>query len=511
MLPKITKKVNNKMEKAMNVLLTFTGFHDPYAVGLIGQEEQAGPILSLVATIPFNRVILFSTPRTEKNTSATQDALSTLYPKMVVEVRDFPLVDPTDYITILRGLRIHIRDILDNTPKSNYFIAVSSGTPQMHACWVLLAACGEIPARILNVRPSQFVSKDLPLVTEVDLTSPDFPIIRSNVCRIESPDASPPDLDTAIREIGIVGDHLSIRKPLEIGAALAPSTVPILILGETGTGKELFARFVHRLSGRAVEKFIPINCAAIPKDLFESILFGHKKGSFTGATTDLIGKFDLAHEGTLFLDELADFPITTQAKLLRVLQDGIVEPIGERKPHKVDVRIIAATNQDLGKAVREGRFREDLYYRINLGEVRLPALRERKSDVSKIALYILDKVNATIRRPKRLSPNALARLQNHSWPGNVRDLENVIERSVRIARQDLLDADDLMIADPVTYADPLSALPEPHEGFSLEEYLTSARKQLILHALEMAKGNQSEAARLLGISPQAIHKFLQKS
>lgn len=494
----------------MKILLTFTGFNDPYALGLIGQEEQAGPILSLVAARLFDRVILFSTPRTQKNTLATINVLQSSYPKMAVEVRDLPLDDPTDYIAILRGLRPHIQEILENTPKSNYFISVSSGTPQMQACWVLLAACGEVPARILNVRPTQFVSKDLPLVTEVDLTSPDFPIVRSNVYKIETSDTPPPDLDTAIREIGIVGDHPSIRKSLEIGATLASSTVPILILGETGTGKELFARFVHKLSGRATEKFIPVNCAAIPKELFESNLFGHKKGSFTGAMADLIGKFDLAHEGTLFLDELAEFPVGTQAKLLRVLQDGIVEPIGEKKPHKVNVRIITATNQDLRKTVREGLFREDLYYRINVGEVRLPPLRERKSDIPKIALHVLDRVNATLRKPKRLSPNALARLQNHSWPGNVRDLENVIERSVRLARQDILDADDLMISDPVTYADPLSALPDPHEGFSLEEYLTSARKQLILHALEMAKGNQSEAARLLGISPQAIHKFLQK-
>ena len=494
----------------MDVLLTFTGFHDPYTVGLIGQEEQAGPIISLIKAKIFDRVILFSTPKTDKNTIYTADALKTLYPKITVEVRNIHLEDPTDYISILRGLRPHIHEILENALKSNYFISVSSGTPQMHACWILLAACGEIPAHILNVRPIQFVSKDLPLITEFDLTSPDLPVIRSNICKVETSDIPPPDLDTAIREIGIFGDHPSIRKSLEIGATLAPATVPILILGETGTGKELLARLIHRLSGRELEKFIPVNCAAIPKELFESTLFGHKKGSFTGATTDLIGKFDLANHGTLFLDELAELPVGTQAKLLRVLQDGIVEPIGEKKPHKVDVRIIAATNQDLRKAVREGRFREDLYYRINLGEIHIPPLRERKTDIPKIALYILDRVNSSLRRPKRLSPNALTRLQNHSWPGNIRDLENVIERSVRLARKEILDADDLILSDPVTYADPLSVLPDPHEGFSLEEYLTSARKQLILHALEMSNGNQSEAARLLGISPQAINKFLQK-
>jgi transcriptional regulator with AAA-type ATPase domain len=495
----------------MNVLLTFTGFHDPYSLGLIDQEEQPGPILSLVRSRPFDCVMLFSTPVMEKNTLATREALESLSPSLEIEVRDLALADPTDYFAILRGLRTHIQDIYERTPNGKYFIAVASGTPQMHACWVLLAACGEIPARILNVRPPRFVSRERPLISEIDLTSSDFPLVRSNICAIETPDAPPPDLATVIRELGIIGDHPVIRKALETGAALASSTVPILISGETGTGKELFARFVHRLSGRPADRFVPINCAAIPEDLVESFLFGHKRGSFTGAISDQIGKFDVAHGGTLFLDELGELPLPAQAKLLRILQDGQVEPLGARKPHKVDVRIIAATNRALQKAIQQGKFREDLYYRLGVGEIQLPALRERKSDIPKIALHILDRVNAALRRPKRLSTTALRRLQNYSWPGNVRGLENVIERSVRLARQEVLEPDDLMISDPAAYADPLAMLPEPQAGFSLDGYLTSARKQLILRALGTAQGNQSEAARLLGITPQAVHKFLRKA
>lgn len=495
----------------MNILLTFTGFHDPYSIGLVGQEEQPGPILSLVKARSFERVILFSTPIMEKNTLATREALRSLLPALDVQVRNLPLNDPTNYVAILKRLRAHIRDICDSTPQANYFIATASGTPQMHACWVLLAASGEIPAHILNVRPPRFVSKDHPLVSEVDLTSTDFPVVRANVCDVEAPDVPLPDLDTVVRELGIVGDHSSIRRALEVGAALAPSTAPILILGETGTGKELFARFVHRVSGRPIDRFVPVNCAAIPSELVESLLFGHKRGAFTGATSDQTGKFDLADTGTLFLDELAELPQSAQAKLLRVLQDGLVEPLGAKRAHKVNVRLIAATNRDLRKAIQKGRFREDLYYRLNVGEMRLPPLRARRSDIPKMALHILDRVNATLRRPKRLSPSALTRLQNHSWPGNVRDLENVIERSVRLSRQDLLEADDLIIFEPVSRADSLATLPEPSEGFSMDQYLTSVRKQLILRALETARGNQSEAARLLGITPQAVHKFLRKS
>lgn len=493
-----------------NLLLTFTGFQDPYTLGLIGEEEQSGPILSLAAAKTFDRIILFSTPRTEENTSATRETLNSLYPGMIVEVRALSLEDPTNYIAILRGLRAHIREITEGTHNANFFISVASGTPQMHACWVLLASSGEIPARILNVRPQRFVTKERSLVSEVDLTSPDFPVVRSEICNIEAPDSGVPDFETIVKQLGIVGDHPTMRKALEIGAALAPSEAPILILGETGTGKELFARFIHRLSNRPMDRFVPLNCAAIPKDLVESILFGHKKGAFTGAISDKTGKFDQADGGTLFLDEIGELPVSTQAKLLRVLEDGLIEPVGDKKAHKVNARIIAATNQDLGKAIRHGQFREDIYYRLNVGEIRLPLLREKKSDIPKIALHILDHVNSMLKRPKRLSPDALTRLQNHSWPGNVRDLENVIERSARLSKQEVLDADDLMISEPVTYADPLAVLPEPGEGFSLEEYITSARKQLMLRAVELANGNQSEAARLLGITPQAVHKFLRK-
>jgi transcriptional regulator with GAF, ATPase, and Fis domain len=291
---------------------------------------------------------------------------------------------------------------------------------------------------------------------------------------------------------------------------LAPSAVPVLILGATGTGKELVAKLIHRLSGRPQENFVALNCAAIPKDLAESVLFGHRKGSFTGATVDQPGKFELADRGTLFLDELGELPLPAQAKLLRVLQDGLVEAIGAKKPRKVDVRVIAATNQNLSRAIRQKEFREDLYYRLNVGEVKLPPLRERRSDIPKVALHVLDGINTTLKRPKRLSQAALARLQGQSWQGNVRDLQNVIERSARLAPKDVIAADDLIISEPVSKEDPLSLLPEPADGFSMEDFLSSARKQLVLKAMDAANGNQSEAARLLGVSPQAVHKYLLK-
>jgi transcriptional regulator with PAS, ATPase and Fis domain len=494
----------------MDVLLTFTGFHDPYFKGLVDQEEQPGPILSLLSARSFDHIFLFDTPSTQRVTEETKNAISKLHRGSDVHVLEINLSDPTSYQEIFHGLRVHLPGIIEGFSSARFFVAVASGTPQMHACWVLLTASGEIPARILHVRPPHFVTKENPLVSEVDLSSREFPTVRFQDGSIMV-EESEIDVESARMQLGIVGDPSAMQRALEMGAMLAPSQTPILIFGETGTGKELFARYIHRLSGRPREIFVVVNCAAIPENLVESLLFGHKKGAFTGAISDQVGKFDAADMGTLFLDELGELPLSAQAKLLRVLQDGLVEPIGQAMGHKVDVRILGATNRDLRKLVVEGRFREDLFYRVNVGEVQLPPLRERRSDVPKLALHILDRLNGSLRRPKRLSAKALSRLQSHNWAGNVRDLENVIERSIRLNRHDVLDADDLLITEPDTYADPLDALPDPYEGFSLEEFLGSARKQMILRAIEAANGNQSQAARMLAITPQAVHKFLQQS
>ncbi|HEY8241069.1 MAG TPA: sigma 54-interacting transcriptional regulator [Kiritimatiellia bacterium] len=319
---------------------------------------------------------------------------------------------------------------------------------------------------------------------------------------------SAPETDQVARRIGIRGEHPAVRAALDTAAALATHPVPVLIEGETGTGKSLVARLVHELSGRAGGPFVQVNCGALPEKLVESTLFGHRKGAFTGATDDHAGKFAAADGGTLFLDEVGELPLELQPKLLKVLEDGMVEPVGAAKGYAVDVRVIAATNRDLKAMVAGRTFREDLYYRLSFGIIRLPPLRERRTDIRPLALHALARVNRTLRTPKQLSPEAIERLEQQEWRGNVRDLENVIGRSALLARADVLDAADLVIEDPVRADDPLSMLPTPNESFSLEGFLDSARKQLILRALDIAGGSQAGAARLLGVTPQAVHKFL---
>ncbi len=512
--------VATKGKKAIvKTLLTFTGFHDPYSVGLVGQEQQPGPVLSLAMARPFDRIVLFSTPNVQRHTTETVEALKSACPKTVVSAIELPLPDPTDYVSILRNLRQQVSVILNSAPSDQYFIAVASGTPQMHACWVILVSGGEIPgARILHVRPPRYVTKEVPMVSEVDLSIPEFMEARGSLCYAVEPDSMAIheretihlNLGEAMEALGIVGEDPKMVQALKMAAVVAEHDAPVLVQGETGTGKELIARLIHRLSGRDQERFVAINCSSLPANLVESILFGHVKGAFTGATADQIGKFEQADGGTLFLDEVGELPAEVQPKFLRVLQDGIIEPVGSKRGKRTNVRVVAATNVDLPQAVEKKEFREDLYYRLSFATIRLPPLRERRSDIPKIALHMLDNLNKSMRRPKRLSPEALTRLQAQAWRGNVRDLENVLGRSMLMAQTEVLKADDLLIDEPKKKKDPLASLPDLHEGFSLEDYLKSVRKQLMLRALEMSNGSQSRAARMLDISPQAVHKFLKE-
>src|SRR5215472_17344435 len=319
-----------------------------------------------------------------------------------------------------------------------------------------------------------------------------------------------PGLDEALQELGLHVGSAVLRHAAERAAIAAGSHLPVLLLGETGTGKEKFAHLIHRLSSRFHHEMVAINCAAIPKDLAESYLFGHMKGAFSGATGDNKGMFESADHSTLFLDEIAELSFDVQAKLLRVIQNGRVQRIGSMKPQYVNVRIIAATNRDLRSEVAAGRFREDLYFRLEVVQIKLPALRDRRHEIPELALALLKQINQRRQKPLQLSKGALQRLEQHGWPGNVRELSNVLERSVLYAGAEVIDASDLQIADEAPLRALANTLPEPAVGFSIEEYLEKVRTQLFLCALAKCNGNQTEAASLLGVTRQAVSKFVAR-
>jgi two-component system response regulator HydG len=289
---------------------------------------------------------------------------------------------------------------------------------------------------------------------------------------------------------------------------VAPTDATVLVLGESGTGKELVARAVHAGSPRAAGPFVSISCAAIPEGLLESELFGHERGAFTGAVRRKLGRFELAHEGTLFLDEVGEIPPQIQVKLLRVLQERRFERVGGEETIEVDARVVSATNRDLARMVEAGTFREDLYYRLAVVPVTLPPLRERPGDVEELASHFLAKIGPRAGRSvKGFAPEAMDLLRRHRWPGNVRELENVVEQALVFAEGDLIRPEDL--PEGIRRAPPAPVLPVPGDR-SLTDILEDLEKQLILAAYEKAKGVKAETARLLGIKPSALYYKLEK-
>lgn len=296
--------------------------------------------------------------------------------------------------------------------------------------------------------------------------------------------------------ITLVGSSPAIQELCSLIERVASSPLPVLVLGESGTGKELVAREIHQQSVRRAQPFVALYCGNVAPQLFESELFGHKKGAFTGASADKQGLVQAAAGGTLFLDEVADIPADMQTKLLRFLQEGEFRAVGDTKLQKTDVRIIAATNKDLKREVNEKRFREDLFYRLYVLPVSAPPLRERLTDVPFLARHFLEKYSAG--RSIGLSPEALRRLSSYSWPGNVRELENTIARALVVARGDRIESDDILTMD-------MNALAET-DDFSWK----NAEQKHILHVLSICGGNKSKAAEMLGISRRYLHYKLKE-
>lgn len=303
---------------------------------------------------------------------------------------------------------------------------------------------------------------------------------------------------------------------------LSRSQAPVYISGESGSGKELVARQIHLQGLRAQQPFIPVNCGAIPNELMESEFFGHKKGSFSGATEDKPGLFQAARGGTLFLDEVADLPLSMQVKLLRALQEKAIRPIGSQQEHLVDVRILSATHKNLADEVAQGRFRQDLYYRLNVIELSVPPLRQRPGDIEQLSESILERLSAED-SPVQLHPAALAKLQSHDFPGNVRELENILERAYTLTEGDFIQPEDLKLGQ-IAAAVPADQAPSPaapanqkqaadydlDQVDNLEQHLAQVERKLITQALEATRWNRTAAAERLGLSFRSLRYRLKK-
>jgi len=326
----------------------------------------------------------------------------------------------------------------------------------------------------------------------------------------------------------IVGASARMQRLLKLVSRVAPTDSTVLILGESGTGKELVARSLHVLSKRAAGPFVPVNVGALPESLIESELFGSARGAFTGATSDRPGLVEEAHGGTLFLDEIGDMPLATQVKLLRTLENNEVRRLGENTPRLVDVRVIAATHRDLQAQVADGRFRGDLYYRLNVVQLEIPALRDRLEDVGLLASYFLERAaQRTGRKGLRLAPDAVALLLKHDWPGNVRELENAIEHAVAVTDAEVLGPQDLPASvrsprllprhagdGPPLDDEPATAEAPPRRGRAPRDpdarSLDEVTREHVLRALARHQGNAAAAARQLGVSRTTLWRMLKR-
>jgi two-component system response regulator PilR (NtrC family) len=322
--------------------------------------------------------------------------------------------------------------------------------------------------------------------------------------------------DTAITVFeGLVGESEPMRRVFALIEKVAPSDSTVLITGESGTGKELVARALHQRSARAGHDFVPVNCGAIPETLIESELFGHVRGAFTGAVADRTGLFRQAHRGTIFLDEIGELPLAMQVRLLRVLQDRQIVPVGGTTPVSVDVRVVAATNRDLERLVADGQFREDLYYRLNVIRIETPSLRSRPEDIPLLLLHMLrtcsERHGKTV---ERVSPRTLRTLCTYGYPGNIRELENIVDHAITLCESDALTEHDLpahLLAQPDAPAEPATPVaPIFDAGCNLDEQLATYEKDMLLAALERAGGVRKRAAELLGIKYRSLRHRLSK-
>lgn len=367
---------------------------------------------------------------------------------------------------------------------------------------IIITAYGSIESAVEALKSGAFdyITKPISNLEELDLliekALETHSLLRENRALKE-------ELETFAGRLEIIGESRQIKEVFSSVARVAPSDANVLVTGESGTGKELFARAIHQASGRAKGNFVAVSCAALPETLLESELFGHEKGAFTDAKGKRAGRFELAHGGTLFLDEIGDVPLSTQVKLLRAIETKEYHPLGSEKTYLADVRILAATNQNLEEKIKEDSFRDDLFYRLNVVRIHIPPLRERKGDISILTNYFLEKLSRKNRKKiSGITPEVRDLLIRYDWPGNVRELENVLERAVVMCRGEVIDVEDL----PAQLSEKVARGDETKPTGTLKEM----EKEQISKALEATSWNFTEAAALLGIHRNTLRLKLKE-
>ncbi len=485
-------------------------------------KSDIGPVAQAIAARPFDRVLLLADQeRSElRSYEGWLRARGPVKSRATIKIERVELTSPKNfdeiYSAVTGALDRHLKE-LGERPELTFHL--SPGTPAMAAIWVILGKTRYRAELIQSSRQKGVETASVPF--EISL-APEFV---TDVLRI--PDRQLERLSAGASEDAFrFGDIIYRGQAMERLVArakkAAPRSVPILIEGESGTGKELLARAIHQASARSARAFQVVNCGAIPHDLVESELFGHVKGSFTGATSDRIGHFEAAHGGTLFLDEIGELPLAAQVKLLRALQEGEIRRVGDTKTLQVDVRVVTATNRDLATEVGLGHFREDLFYRLAVLVLKMPPLRHREGDLAPLIDGLLNRINDQSERArepgfkkKKISADARKILMRESWPGNIRELENTLRRAAVWSDGEVIKAAD--IAEAILPSRPRAVVQdgilnsELVQGFDVQEVIGKVARHYLRRALDAAHGNKSQAAKLLGLSSyQTLTNWLDR-
>lgn len=494
----------------MKILLAWLGATDQRAINP-EKDGDRSPIYEAMDVIAYDEVQVisdYSQAKTEAYIKWLKQKSSTK-----ISVHYVSLTSPTNHEEIYRSAIQVIQSVKDRFPDAKLTYHLSPGTPAMASIWLLLAKT-YVPAQLIESSKQQGVKEvHFPFELSAEFMPAASKLTNDALTRLMQ--GLPPE-SPAFNEV--VHQCAAMKRIIAMAHRLALTEVPILIQGESGTGKELFARSIHRASKRHAQKFRAVNCGAIPQELVDSELFGHVKGSFTGAFQDRKGYFEAAEGGTLFLDEIGELHLASQVRLLRVLQEKEVTPVGGTEPRKINVRIIAATNRVLSEEIAAGRFREDLYYRLSVGILLLPPLRERKGDLSLLIEASLKAINVEAalrdgRKHKYLSVSAKNILLRHSWPGNVRELYNTLVRTSIWAIGEEISPDD--VAEVLTFNVPKKEVGVLNrsldKAISIEKIVGEVAHHYLARAMEKTHGNKTEAANLLGLnSYQTLSNWLKK-
>lgn len=480
------------------ILITFIGNNDC----LLSQGKE-GAIISILKQRDFDQLyILFNDTRYLQYASEIFLYCKKKFPQITVRYQEAESFNPIDYNLVYPSMVSATKSILkaEGSKDVEYTISLTSGTPTMHSCWVLIVMGGIIKAKLIQ-------SSREAGIQDVDFSLDDFPQISSDrQAKIELTKTNRENkllrkqlLDSYA---DLIGEHESIIQVKHQIENLSKYQIPVFIGGESGTGKEVVAKLLHFNSPRKEKPFVAINCGSISQNLFESEFFGHKKGSFTGAIADHEGYFSQADKGTLFMDEVGDLPPSMQVKLLRVLEEGSIQPVGG-KAKQVDVRIVAASNKDLYQLMKEDKFREDLFYRIVQAKIPLSPLRKRGTDILLLARRFLSDFSGKHDAVKRFSDEAEKKLLNYSFPGNIRQLQNIVKLAYIHSQSELIEANEIILTEVM---DNSLKVEIPPQGIDLDHIVIPAYYQA---ALKTTKGNASEAARLLGLKPHTFRARLK--